>query len=98
MTTAEQRLFEIVERIGETSTNSFDIIDAIDTVDDVYGEKSFKVYHSNRYCFDVSKINEGTDYNGVWLGYSYSVYDEWEDYEKLDILDYITLFKNEGYE
>lgn len=84
----EEILFNQVSHIGETQTENFEIIDTSDSVDEIYGEKQYRVYHSDGFCFDISKINRGTDDNGVHLGWDFIIFDEWDGFKKASIYYY----------
>lgn len=76
-------LFDTVKSIGETMEGAFHIIDNTE-----YGhyeeEKTFRVYHKEGYCFDVSVIVDEDEQTGEYL-YSYTFYAEWEGFDKINV-------------
>lgn len=87
----EKILFDYVNNLGEVQNEYFQIIDISDSVDTIFGEKKFKVYHSNGYCFDVEKKNLGQEDKNTWLGFDYIVYDDWDGFKKGSIQLYCKL-------
>lgn len=89
----EQILFEAVLHIGETLNEAYHIIDTTDEYRAFEGDKSFRVYHSKGYCFDVgreTKINEET---GEVAGINYYIFDEYDDFLKGSAVLYYKLLK-----
>lgn len=91
MKTKEQKLFELVNDIGEALEGSIHIIDMTEEYPDYVGEKCYRIYHSKGYCIDVFKsanvIDEETD---EVLEYSYNYYQEWDGFLKANIDDIIS--------
>lgn len=81
----EKILFEHIEHLGEMENDDFQIIDISDSVDEFSGEKKFKVYHSEGYCFDISKIVAED------AKFDYFLYDEWDGFRKGSVTLYCKL-------
>jgi len=89
MGTTNKKIFDLVESIGETLTGSMHIIDMSENVDNYDdGEREFRVYHNDGYCFDVKKgIESYTDEKETEVKeYYYSFYQEWEGFLKAEPL------------
>ena len=88
----EQILYNCVNHIGETQNEAYQIIET--TEDPEYAfedDRSYKVYHSEGFCFDVSKKTVFDEETGDKIGIEYHVYDEWEGFERASIRYYIKL-------
>lgn len=89
MKSTEQKLFELLLKSGEFENGIIHIIDNTDSYRMCEGEGEFRVYHKGGYCFDVKKEVETEDEETGKLTYFYSVYQEWDGFDKLD--DYLLL-------
>lgn len=78
MKTPEQKLFELVDSIGEMLEGDLHIIDNTESYP-VEGEKVYRVYHKDGYCWDIRKTAETEDEEtGEILKYNYDYLEEWE--------------------
>lgn len=92
MRSQEQILFE---KIYSLIRNEYDIIlrkiqIISNTPEDENIVKQFRIYHSDGYCFDVSKKIFTYDIN-VDYPYEYTFFSEWENFNDITVEDAISL-------
>lgn len=85
----ENYLFNLVKEVGEILTKKLHIIDTGDGGQDF--EQSYRVYHSDGYCFDVWK--EDASIENDENEYTYGFYSEWPGFTPLPIRDTILLME-----
>jgi len=92
----EKELFELIESMGEQQTDLFHIIDISDSfVFEYEGEKIFRVYHKNGYCFEVGKLVLEDDESGNVIDYTYSFSQTWDGFKNdLNIVTAANLLLN----
>lgn len=96
----EKKLFDLIEKTGETLSGGLHIIDTSDVLKADEDEGKFRVYHSKGYCFDVEKEyccepDEVNEYEGVDKdGYCYTFFAEWEGFDSLTLQKAYDLIKN----
>lgn len=76
-----KRLFDMIEKIGETIDGPFHILDMGEGSD--HYEQSYRVYHSGGYCFDSYK-EDVTDEADTKTRYEYGFNPEWPEFAILD--------------
>lgn len=93
--TIEQQIFEEVDRIGEKLEEKLHIIDMSDRVEEeMWGEKKYKIYHSDGHCIDVFKtMNTEDGETGEPLSYYYDIYQEWDGFEEIDEKELLKILK-----
>lgn len=92
--TIEQKLFELIDSIGEITDGAAHVIDVTNT-SPIEGERQYRVYHSSGYCFDIYKVAEDQDENtGDILKWEYGYYNEWYGFEKIDAETALSILKN----
>lgn len=89
----EQKLFERVDKVGETLDGALHIIDTSDEYPVFVGDKKYRVYHKDGYCFDIEKTGYEDAETGDLKGFEYFYYNGWDDFKKLEVEDAIKLFK-----
>lgn len=85
---AYQEIFEIVHELGECLNGNLHIIDTSDNIDYFeFGEREYRVYHNEGYCFDIKRVIESyTDETETEVKeYEYYFYQEWEGFIKADM-------------
>lgn len=88
----QEQLFNLIEEIGEIIEGDIHIIDTSEQIGD--DEKTFRVYHKDGYCFDVSKITEEEDeQTGIPIVFDYTFYSQWDGFNKLTIDKAIEIIK-----
>lgn len=92
----EQQIFEEVDRIGELLEGELHIIDMSDELKkESWGEKQYRIYHSNGYCVDIFKIMSKEDYEtGEPLAHIYEVLQEWDGFEEIDEKELLKILKD----
>jgi hypothetical protein len=87
----QEQLFNLIEEKGEIMEGDIHIIDTTEHIGE--GEKTFRIYHKDGYCFDVSKyIKEENEETEEAISFDYSFYSEWEGFDKLTIDNAIKIF------
>lgn len=89
MNTTAQKIFDLVDSIGEILSGTMHVMDISDNVDYYeLGEREYRVYHNEGYCFDVKKsIESYTDESETEVkDFYYSFYQEWEGFVKAEPL------------
>lgn len=77
-TNTEQLIFEAVDKIGEILDGDLHIIDNTEA-HPVEGEKSYRVYQKEGFCFDIKKVVEQeNEKTGEIEKYDYQFYCEWD--------------------
>ncbi len=88
-----KKLFDLLDSIGETLTGDLHIIDNTDRFS-CEGEKEYRVYHADGYCFDsFKKANEVDEETGDIKTYEFDFFAEWEGFDKIDEVKAIKLIK-----
>ena len=85
----EQKLFELVQEIGEILYGNIHIIEMERSVDFFgYTTEEFKIsyrlYHSNGYCLDIDKTAT-LDESGHIIDHEYFVFQDWEGFKEVDL-------------
>lgn len=82
-----KEIFDLINKLGESAFNKIHIIQS-----SYYNcsppdyLKEYRIYHSDGHCLDISKSAILEDGSGKFLGYEYSIYQEWEGFEEMDLL------------
>lgn len=80
MKTEEEKLFNLIESIGECIEGDLHIINIGDEYPNYEGEKRYRVYHKDGLCMDVfkeaGKVDEKTDSVKTW---NYDYTQGWEE-------------------
>lgn len=81
----EKRLFNLIKKIGEGVFDKIHIIDNSDLTD----ESSYRIYHADGYCWDISiepeyEWDDENDEDRL-VGYYYSFDEEWEGFKQSGI-------------
>lgn len=99
----EEKLFELISELGEMLEGDLHIIDMSDEYPITEGDKKFRVYHKQGFCFDLEKIFvedemvEGKD------GFEYSFYSEWDGFDPctvekaIEVLEYFQMIKSQDW-
>lgn len=88
-----QKLFELVESIGETLDGDLHVIDTSERAPEWEGEAKFRVYHKDGYCFDVEKRANYDVEKDKFIGWEYDFFAEWEGFDEIDEKKAINLLK-----
>ena len=89
-----KKLFDIVNEVGETLDGELHIIDTSDEYPVFEGDKKYRVYHKDGYCFDTEKVGYENEKTGELSGFEYEFYSEWDDFKKIHLVDAIKLIKS----
>lgn len=85
-----KKLFDLVDYKGELLEGDLHILDSTDSFYE--GEKEYRVYHKDGYCFDVKKeIGEEDEETGDVIFWEYSLYSEWDGFKELTVEKAINL-------
>lgn len=76
-------MFAIVENLGEILEGEYHIIDMSDEYPEYEGEKKYRVYHAQGFCFDIeNKANYNVE-TDEFMEWDYNFWAEWEDFKPL---------------
>lgn len=96
MENLEKRLFKLVDSIGEILEGDLHIIDMTPEYNECEGEKEYRAYLKDGYCFDIKKEAKYDDETGKRKGWYYFFYSEWDGFEECTVkkaIEYISFYK-----
>jgi hypothetical protein len=93
METKNKTLFCLIDSIGERLEGDFHIIDNTELVH-CDGERTYRIYHKDGYCFDISKELESENEETGEENFYYGFFSEWPGFDDLKVEKAIELLKN----
>lgn len=88
MKTTEQILFEYIDSIGECQNKNIHIINTSDEFPVFKGDRKYRIYHSDGYCFDIERYR---DY--IKNEIEYVFFAEWDGFKNIDIEQAVLLIR-----
>lgn len=99
----EEKLFELVEELGEILEGELHIIDMSDEYPEYEGEQKFRIYHKQGFCFDVERVANYDTETDEFIEWDYNFYSEWDGFDpctpekSIEVIEYFKMVRSSDY-